>query len=74
MVLKVQEVIYPILELREKRQTFTNIEGDNVDIFLLVFTNGGSDGSILGGPKGGSNGLQVDDNGIPRLNKSIYFC
>jgi hypothetical protein len=34
MVLKVQEVVYPVLEFREKNKTFTKVEGDNIDLFF----------------------------------------
>jgi hypothetical protein len=27
-------VVYPVLEFREKKQTFTEVERDNVDFFL----------------------------------------
>ena len=33
MVLKVQEVVYPILEIKEENQTFIIVEGCNVDFF-----------------------------------------
>ena len=29
------EVIYPVLEFREEKRTFTKVEGGNVDFFLL---------------------------------------
>jgi hypothetical protein len=28
-------VVYPVLEFREEKQTFTKVEGGNVDFFLL---------------------------------------
>jgi hypothetical protein len=35
MVLKVHEVVYLVLEFREKKETFTKVEGGNIDFIFL---------------------------------------
>jgi len=37
-VLKVQEVVYVVLEFREKKHTFTKVDGGNVDFSLQIMT------------------------------------
>jgi hypothetical protein len=34
MILKVHEVVYLVLEFREEKETFTKVEGGNIDFFL----------------------------------------
>jgi hypothetical protein len=36
MVLKVEKVFYPVLEFRDEKRTFADVEGGNVDLFLLA--------------------------------------